>query len=369
MKNDIQEVCMKGIRKKLMILVSSMVLMTSAMSVWAEESTKGAANIAVTNEAVGTSSNPYNGLEPESIVLTVGADKIPLKKAYFLLKFQQSTVEEMLRGVNGPFWYKLPLYEGDRSFQENMKESIMNLLVRMSLAKQHQEEFGISISKEEKKKIDETMEVFFKSNSDKALQAMMADRETVQEVLTDYTLLSKLITKITKNTKVDYGKAKTYSYVYASFSEEVEDDMDDASASTKSLMEDFNNIRSKAISSGNFDRAVAENGYRVALHTYYMEDESDKLKTFNQIMDGLKKGEISEITYIGKQGIFIGCQQDIDEGSVEDAKKSLLQWEQLKVWKETMNPWLEESNVEIADAIWKQVNMEKAIKAYRIPTE
>lgn len=347
---------MKQFKKRLFALLCVCMLTVAAIPLHAEE---------VTEEAVSTT-DLYGGLDPESVVLTVGEDKVPLKKAYFLVKFQQSIVQDMQKSVYGATWYRLQIYEGDRSFQDNMKESIMNLLVRMSLARQHYEEYGIRISKDEKKKIEETVDTFFASNSDKTIEAMMADEETLTEILTDYTLLCKLIAKLTKNVKVEYGEAKSYAYVYGSFGDDAGLDLDEVSEETESLIEAFNNMRSRAVSSGDLKTTAANAGYGTAIHTYFIEDENDELAEFNRIVDGLDKGEISEVVYVGdNQGVFIGCQQELDKDSLADAKSSLYTSEQVKVLRKQMTDWMEEAKVVIDETIWSQVTLAKAISAYR----
>lgn len=353
---------MKKLKKKVMGVILAAVLAVSAVPGWAEESAK---ETAVPKEAI----DPYNGLEPEAVVLTVGEDQVPLKKAYFLLKFQQAIVQEMQKGVYGNLWYRLPIYEGDRTFQDNMKESIINLLVRMSLARQHQEEYGVSISDKEKEQIEKTVETFFAGNSDKALEAMMADKEILTEILTDYTILSKVITSITKGVKAGESEAKTYSYVYASFGDKAVD-LNDPDESAGTLIENFQNIHDKAAAGGNLDQAAAEAGYPTALHTYFAEDEGDQLAELNQIMDQLEQGEVSEVSYVGNNhGIFIGRRQEVDPDSLESAKQSLLKNEQLKQLKKTIQQWTQETTYLIKEEIWSQVTMEKAIAAYQDPSK
>lgn len=338
---------MKHIWKKLIALLGAIILLAASVTVQAEE-------------------DLYDGLDPESIVLTVGKDEIPLKKAYFLVKFQQAIVQDMQKSVYGPNWYNLHIYEGDRSFQENMKESIVNLLVRMSLARQNQKELGIKLSDSEKAAIDEAVELFMASNSQEALDAMMADEAVVRQVLEDYTILSKTLAKLTKDVEVEYGEAKTYSYVYGSFGEDAgTTDLNDVSEDTENVIESFNNVYKTASSGTDFDTAAAQYGYPTALHTYFEGDQRDALAEFNAAMNGLEIGEVSEVVYVGdNQGVFIGCRQEVDEDSLEDAKQSLLKSEQLKELAKSIDVWIEESKPAVDEDIWSQVTMKKPLSAY-----
>lgn len=311
-----------------------------------------------------------DSLDPEAIVLTVGEDEVPLKKAYFLVKFQQAIVQDMQKSVYGSQWYSLPIYEGDRSFQDNMKDSIMNLLTRMSLARQYQKELGVSLSKNEQKSIKEAVDLFMASNSEEALAAMMADEELVTEILEDYTILSKVINAVTKNVQVEYGEAKTYSYVYGSFGEDAgTTDLNDVSEETETMLEALNNIYKNTSSGLDFDTAAAQQGYPTAVHTYFVGDERDALTEFNQAMEGKAIGEVSDIVFVGDNaGAFLGCMQEVDADSLEEAKESYLISEQLKVLKATMTEWLAEKKAVVNEDIWSQVTMEKSMTTYKAQT-
>lgn len=354
-------------------LFAAAVLMMASITVQAEENpaqqevVKAKASSADAVEV----EDLYDGLEPESVLLRVGDDEIPLKKAYFLVKFQQSIVQDMQKNIYGANWYNLEIYEGDRTFQENMKDSIEKLLVRMSLAKQYQEELGISLSNKERESIAAATEQFMASNSDEALAAMMADEEVVTEVLEDYTLLSKAIAALTKDVTVEYGEAKTYAYVYGSFGEDAGTrDFNDVSEETETMLEAFNNIYNTAGSGTDFETAAAQQGYPTALHTYFEGDSRDALAEFNEAMQGLEIGEISKPVYVGDNaGVFIGCMQEIDEESLADARQSLLKSEQLKELGKTIDKWLGETTTSMNEEIWSQVTMKKSIAAYRTESE
>lgn len=356
---------MRSVLKKVLAVTSAVAIVAGAVMV------PGQRMVSAEDTAKETIEELYDGLDPESVVLTVGEDEVLLKKAFFLMKFQQAIVQDMQKGVYGSNWYNLRIYEGDRTFQENMKESIINLLVRMSLAKQHQEQLGISLSNSEKEGIAEAVDLFMKSNSEEALGAMMADEGTVTEVLEDYTLLSKMIVKLSKDVQVEYKEAKTYSYIYGSFGEDAgTEDFDDVSEDTENILEGFRNVRDAAKKGDDFDTAAAQYGYPTAIHTYFEGDSHDALAEFNAAMDKLDIGEVSDVIYVGNNaGAFIGCRQEVDEDSLADAKASLLKSEQLKEIKQVVNPWIEEVEPVVEETIWSQVTMKHPLSAYRGETE
>lgn len=305
----------------------------------------------------------WDGLNPDDTVIVVGKEEVPLRKAYFLLKFQQSIVQSMQKGMYGDNWYSLPMYEGDRSFQDNMKDSIMNLLVRMSLARQHMDEYDVSINEEEQKKIDKAVDNFFKGNSDDAVKAMMADRQTVSDILTDYTILTKVIDAVTKDATADYGEAKTYSYIYGTITKS--DSVLEKNESSESMIEAFGAIRDKVNAGTDFDTAAAEKGYPSARHTYFIDDDSDKLAELNNVMDELDEGQVSDVVYTKNgNGVFIGCREELDEESLEDAKASLLLNEKKKLLRKEVRGWMKKTQNKEFTELWKQVTLERPLAAY-----
>lgn len=363
---------MKHTGKKIAAMIAAVAIAAVSVTVQTDaESADTAAGAAQVTESAGNAvqtEDLYNGLDPEAVVLTVGEEEVPLKKAYFLMKFQQAIVQDMQKSVYGSQWYSLPIYEGDRSFQDNMKDSIMNLLTRMSLARQYQKESGVTISKKEQENIQKAVNAFLASNSEEALAAMMADEALVTEILEDYTILSKVITAVTKDVQAEYGEARTYSYVYGSFGDDAGvKDLNDVSEETETLLEAFNNIYKSVSGGADFDTAAAEQGYPTAIHTYFAGDDEDTLAELNAIMDGKAAGEVSEVVYVGDNaGAFIGCMQEVDADSLEDAKASYLLSEKLKEWKATMGQWLSEKKVDINETLWSQVTMEKSITTYKV---
>lgn len=312
----------------------------------------------------------WDGLNPDDTILIVGEDEVPLRKAYFLVKFQQAVVQTMQEAAYGSEWYSLPIYEGDRSFQDNMKESVMKLLVRMSLAKSHMDELGIRVSEEEKKKIDETVQLFLDSNSDKALEALMADRDTVTEVLTDYLILSKTITKMTQSVEADYGEPKTYSYIYGSFNGTVDSVVEQLDEASESLIEDLRAIRDAVIAGTDFDTAAAERGKPVAMHTYYAGNDKDELAEMNEVMQELEIGQVSAVTMTkSKSGVFLGCPREVDEGGLAEAKASFLKTVQAKELHKRMSEWVDEAQAQIQEDLWDKVTMENKIATYRMVTQ
>lgn len=308
-------------------------------------------------------SDVWDGLNPDDTVLVVGDEKVPLRKAYFLLKFQQSIVQSMQKGMYGDNWYSLPLYEGDRSFQDNMKDSIRNLLVRMSLARQHMDEYGVSISKDEQSRIDEAVDKFFAANSDEAAHVMMADRETVEEILTDYTILAKVIAAVTKDAKAEYGKAKTYSYIYGTITKS--ESVLERDESSESMIEAFGAIRDSVNAGEDFDTAAAEKGYPSAMHTYFIEDDSDKLAELNEVMDELDEGQVSDIVYTKSgSGVFVGYREELDEDSLEEAKASLLLNEKKKLLRKEVQGWMKKTKSTKSDELWEQMTLRRPLAAY-----
>lgn len=344
----------KNILKKIAAGIGILTLLSGALPVYADDSASGAAAQAQNDV-----------LDPESTVLVVGKDKVPLKKAYFILRYEQSVMQDMLSGVYGAGWYEMEVEDG-RTFEDEMKDGVMNLLVRMSLTKQNQKELGIRISQDEKKAIEAAAEEFMNSNSDKALEAMMADRELVEEILTDYTLLSKMTLTVTKDTKVKYGKAKTYSYIYGSFSENALSAQNEMEEEDETMIETFRSIRQSAVTDSDFSTAAANNGYRVAMHTYFAGNDKDALAEFNQVMDGLEPGEMSEVTTVGdNQGVFLGCMEaEVDEKSLEEAKQNFLKNSQVKDLIKKMTAWAEKTAPEVQGSVWAPVNLSEPLSAY-----
>lgn len=346
----------KDIYKKAVVFFSAVSMLAMPVTALAEEDKKE------TKSVLEVEAQPYNGLDPDAVVLTVDGEEVSLRKAYFMVKLQQAIAPAWYVSQYGEDWYTMPVFEGGRSYEEEAKDYLIELVKLMSLARQQQKELGISLSKKEKAAIKEAVDTFLAGNSQEALDVMMADEETVTEILTDYTILNKAVSEITKDTTADYGQAKTYSYTYCSLDIDTEDAQEEIFKAKKA----FEELYQETLAGGEFDTLASEKGYPASMHTYLSNYEDDVLNFFNKTMDSLQPGEVSKVTYTedGK-GMFIGYMEDeVDAAGKQEVMASMLQSERVKDLKKELKNWRSKAKISLDTTMWSKVKMGEPLGTY-----
>lgn len=121
-----------------------------------------------------------------------GEDGIKLGYVNFIFKYTQAGYD-----INYGASYGTKLWTDDMTgtgqpFSEEVKSNVVETLEQQYVIKKHADEFGVTITEDDKTKIDEATKKFISENSSSTLNAMGADEEVVQKMLTDMTYVSKV---------------------------------------------------------------------------------------------------------------------------------------------------------------------------------
>lgn len=151
-----------------------------------------------------------NKINPDDIVATVGDNKITLGTANFFARFQQASYETFYAGMMGTtgeeMWNQID--ESGKAYDETVKEGLMDNLTSMYIIRDHAEEYGVSLTDEEKAAIDKTADEFIKANSEEVLNDITASKESVAEVLELMTIQHKMNAPLMAEAKETAEKLK-----------------------------------------------------------------------------------------------------------------------------------------------------------------
>lgn len=319
--------------------------------------------------------------DKDTVVLSVGDEKINLSEAYFMVKWQEASYYNIFGYSYGDNWYEQDLLGSGMPFQDYIKDSCMTLLKRICVSRQKFDELGLELTSAEKSSIDKAVSSFMEANKESARNAMMADEDVVRTVLTDYKKLEKVAEKAveTVDTEVSDEEVKkaaytrTYDYVYISFvTNDEEGNSTVISASEQEeKMNILNTIRAEVISGTDFDTAAQNAGQSVASHTYTpgADKKQDNMYEINDYMDGLEIGEVSEAIPLDTTGAIIAYVREDnsdklgDEDVIKSAKESVISSRKSDLYKKTIKEWLADENIDLNEDEWKKVTMEEVVKA------
>ncbi len=308
-------------------------------------------------------------LDPDAVVMTVGEEGVPLQEAYFMMKWQQAQYQAMATSLYGDEWYNEDLEGNGETFLDYIKSTVIDVLENMYICKQYATENNITLTEEETAAVEEAVKAFMNSNTAEAQAAMMADEETVRDILTNYTLFNKVFNEVVADADTsvteEEARQKTYSYIYQDLVtvDEEGNTVDMSETEINNYYVTFAQIKEAAEESGDFDKAAEDGGYAPASHSYHPGDEEDTFVDINAIADDLAVGEVSPLIPVEGGLALIHLDTDNDEEKTEAARQTKANEKQSQHFEEWISPLREEANIQVDEELWAEIGFEKALQA------
>lgn len=129
----------------------------------------------------GCSKGEFN---PQAAAVTVNDQEISAGLLKFATHYNQAQSESLYASMTGsanPF--NQDIYGNGTTLGSMMTESVATQLANAVLTEQKMEEYGVSLSEEEKASITETAQTFLSDNDEEVLELMGADQATVERYL------------------------------------------------------------------------------------------------------------------------------------------------------------------------------------------
>ena len=139
----------------------------------------------------GCSAAPDN----DATVVTVGTEKVSYGVANFYARSSRRSMSRFYAGRLGMSWRTqcgAQEVEEGKTYEENMKDSILESLENMYLVKQHASEYKVELTDEEKKKIDKAAEEFVEDNTLEDKEVVSGYKKYVKEYLELATIQQKM---------------------------------------------------------------------------------------------------------------------------------------------------------------------------------
>ena len=131
-----------------------------------------------------------------------GEDKITLGYGNFVFKYNQAMYDSQYGQQYGKALWTQDMTGSGQTFTDEVKANVIETLEYQYAIKKHADEYGVTLTDEDKKGIEEATDKFLKDNSSSALNAMGADKDVATKFFEDLTYVSKMQKAIT-----DKGKA------------------------------------------------------------------------------------------------------------------------------------------------------------------
>lgn len=214
--------------------------------------------------------------------------------------------------------------------EDTMKDSVMEQLHEMYTLQAHMKDYDVSVTKDEKAAIKRAAQQFISDNSSEALKEMTADEDTVEELLTLYTIRSKMQKAIEAeaDTNVTDEEANERGYTMMTISTTSHQDdsgntVEYTDDEKKQLKETANKIED-AVKNGKTLEDAAKDEDQQTTTGAYASDDSTLDTSVKKALDDLKEGETSDVIETDSALYIVRLDSETDKDATEKIVRILL---------------------------------------------
>lgn len=312
----------------------------------------------------GCSAAPDN----DATVVTVGTEKVSYGVANFYARMQQAQYESFyagLMGMSADTMWSQEVEEG-KTYEENMKDSILESLENMYLVKQHASEYKVELTDKEKKKIDKAAEEFVEDNTLEDKEVVSGYKKYVKEYLELATIQQKMDAPmkegVDENVSDEDAAQKKIEYVQFSYTKK-----DDSGQSVQMTDEEKKAEKEKAqtfldtvSADPDKDMNAAAASAEKEVQTATFDSESSTLNAdLLKAADALENvGDVTSLIETD-DGIYVAkLTSKLDREATDQKKKEIVEERKQKQYEDQVETWRKETDIKVDKKEWKKVDFE-----------
>ena len=309
-------------------------------------------------------------------------DTITLGYANFVARYNQALYDVYYGSYMGDDMWSQDMMGNGKTMEDETKDSVIEELENWYVETLHAEDYGVSLSDDDKKAIDEATKSFMEANSGAAVEQIGATEEYLKQLLTDRTYAMRMEAAIRKEGegKVevtdDEAKQSTISYLFfatetESAAENVADAVQDvidadqngetseqADANEKALAD-----AKKAAKAADFnaaDIAVEEEAQTFSFNPD--DDPADVTGMPEEVIKtakSLKEGEMSDVITTDDGYYVIRLDKKLDKDATASRKEELKNEKVTKYYEDILEGYKAKITFTVDDANWEKVKFEE----------
>lgn len=301
------------------------------------------------------------GLSDKDVVATVDGDEITADIANFYARFTQAQYETYYAGYLGEDMWSSEAEEG-KTYEESVKDSVLEALEDMYLLEDHMEEYEVEITEEDEKSIKNAATDFDEANGLDEKDKVSGSEKTVERLLTLFTIQVKMdnAIKATADLEVSDEEAaqKKMQYVVFPFTTTDEDGnsvelTDDEKAELKKTAEAF---AQGAKTAKDFAAYATEQEQEAKDATFDGEETMTIPEQLAKAADALKEGEITDVVE-GDNGYYVAKLVSLfDKEATETEKENIRSQRKQEKMDEVLEQWRKDAKIEVNEKVWKKVD-------------
>jgi len=264
----------------------------------------------------------------------------------FALRYSQAQLQATYEPIFGENMWA--------TYGDTTKESVISTLQTMMVMEDHMDEYGISVTEEDKTAIAETAKTFLESNDEEALEAMNATTENVERLLTLYTIQARMYDEIVKDATVDVPEEeltqKTIQYAIFSAAGKTDEEgkqVDPTAEEKAELREQAVAVLEGVKGGKTLEEALKEvDEKKTVITSSYGVNNGDVLSDIKMVADGLKDGQVApEVFETNSSYYVIQMVSTNDEEATASYKAGLLEEAKDETFTGVVQGWIQNADI------------------------
>lgn len=300
------------------------------------------------------------GINKNAAAATMKDQTVTMGVANFLCRFEQASMEDMYKMYLGDssdnIWAR-DLTGNGTTLEESTKSQALEELHEMYTLQQHMSDYKVELTADDQAAIKEAAEKFMSANSHEALDELGATEDIVEEILTLYTIKSKMKTVIEADADTNVSDEEANMRAYSMVSLDISEGSEDADANKKTADQMEEALKEDGAT---LDKVAEDHGQKVTTGTY--DADNDTLdEEVKKALDGLKEGETSGLIETDDKAYFVRIDKDTDEDATEKNRTSIINQRKDDLYQKVLSGWQENDNWKVDQKEVKKIEFKNSL--------
>lgn len=300
------------------------------------------------------------GINKNAAAATMKDQTVTMGVANFLCRFEQASMEDMYKMYLGDssdnIWAR-DLTGNGTTLEESTKSQALEELHEMYTLQQHMSDYKVELTADDQAAIKEAAEKFMSANSHEALDEMGATEDIVEEILTLYTIKSKMKTVIGADADTNVSDEEANMRAYSMVSLDISEGSKDADANKKTADQMEEALKEDGAT---LDKVAEDHDQKVTTGTY--DADNDTLdEEVKKALDGLKEGETSGLIETDDKAYFVRIDEDTDEDATEKNRTSIINQRKDDLYQKVLSGWQENDNWKVDEKEVKKIEFKNSL--------
>ena len=301
------------------------------------------------------------GVKADETAATLGEQKVTAGVVNFICKYIKIAYDDTYVGLLGEDFWGKDLYGYGSTMEEDLKGYVMDYVHELYTLKAHKADYKVEITADEEAAIKKAAAAFITANSAEAIEELGATEDIVVEMLTLYTINSKMYEVI--GAEADHNVTDEEANMRGITLVEIgiQGEYNDKGTYVKYTDDEIKAIKTKAsliaTSAANvgLEKAAKDNGY-TATDTAYSKTDTSMDKTLLAALNALSVGETSKVIETTSALYIAKIDEETDKKATEENREAIIAEREAAKYKEVLTKWQKDDGWKVNDSVVERID-------------